>query len=87
MSVPFLIVASSDNELLLLFPSACFCLHVSVHIREFGTEWSTMDLSCECFVCLLLIIESPVVSGRMHSGENMASGTRLTGFEPRRHPF
>lgn len=46
-----------------------------------------MGLSCQCFVCLLLVIESLSISGRMAYGENMGPGMRLTGFESKFHPF
>lgn len=46
-----------------------------------------MGLSCQCFACLLLVIESLLVSSRRAYGENMDPGIRPTGSESKFHPF
>lgn len=66
MSLPFLSTASVDNELLLTFPNAYSCFHAFVYLLEnVELEWRPMGLSCRCFVCLILVIKSPFVSGRV----------------------
>ena len=44
-------------------------------------------LSYRYFVCLLLVIECPLVNGRMAEWREYGTGMRMTGFEFGLHTF
>lgn len=70
----------------------CFLtlIYVFMHLFTYQRTYNLMEahgLSYRYFVCLLLVIECPLVNGRMAEWREYGTGMRMTGFEFGLHTF